>query len=479
MNNSGEEKITQIKRKIMQKNFIITALAVLYAICFASSCIDEKNTDEIKKGTNFVLSLDWNESYSSIKGISSSDMNLLEEEMGTFLKYYSESNENTVSYLFQDDRLKAVSVDYKSPLSDARFPELFPGYSLVGYIEEESVFANYATNTILFAHREDESVFKTLGFVPLNSDLYEDGPSVSINTLNDSCQTNSYSRKLTGRVDGVDEPVEVGFQVDTTDQFSSESLICVSGYSKGKFGLDVIGLKGETKYYYRAYVQYDDIVYFGEIKSFTTTALKYSIDGKEFNMVLVDGGTMPPFYIMQTELPTSSIFAIGNESFGTVDKNNDTYVIYSEFCKFVMAIREKTGLDFRLPTSEEWEFAAQGGKYSRGYLYSGSNDIDQVGWYRDNSDNKLHDVAQKLPNELGLYDMTGNFSELCDQGTGNIYDVDGPSYGGNFSSVASSCKTSSYFGGNSSASYLNANLKIRHIHAYDANIVTFRLVYSK
>lgn len=457
------------------------ASAVLYTIVFIISCVDEKNIPESNKGDNFVLTWDWNESFNSVIGRTSPSLNLLEEENGVFLKFYSSSNKNTISYLFQEDRLKAVSVDYDSSFSDSELTALFPEYSFVGYMEEESVYTNYTTNTILFAHHEDgnKNVFKTFGFVPLNSDLYKDFPTISINTLDDFHQINSYTYQLKGCVNGVEEQVEVGFQVDTTEHFSSESLMCVSDFSNGEFSLDVKGLKGDIEYYYRAYVQYDGIVYFGEIKSFTTSALKYTIDGKEFSMVLVDGGTMPPFYIMQTELPTSSIFAIGNESFGSVDSNEDTYVIQYEFSIFVNAIRKKTGLDFRLPTSDEWQFAAKGGKFSKGYTYSGSNDIEEVGWYCDNSGNKLHDVAQKLPNELGLYDMTGNFSELCDEGTNDRDDVDGPSYGGNFSSIASNCKTSSYFDGNRSASYMNRELKIRHINAYDANMITIRLVIPK
>ena len=109
-------------------------------------------------------------------------------------------------------------------------------------------------------------------------------------------------------------------------------------------------------------------------------------------------------------------------------------VSWEDCQEFIRKLNQMTGKRFRLPTEAEWEFAARGGNSSNGYKYAGSNSLGNVAWYTDNSGKETHPVGQKSPNELGLYDMSGNVWEWCQDWFGSYSsssqtDPTGPSNG--------------------------------------------------
>ena len=166
--------------------------------------------------------------------------------------------------------------------------------------------------------------------------------------------------------------------------------------------------------------------------------------------------TLSDFLIGKTEV-TQELWQAVMGSNPSEFKGSDlpvTFVLWDACQEFIKKLNSLTGLQFRLPTEAEWEYAARGGNKSKGYKYSGSNDIGSVAWYDSNSSLKTHAVATKAPNELGLYDMSGNVAEWCQDWYGD-YDGDsqtnpkGPSdgfdlvhRGGSWSCDARSCRVS-------------------------------------
>ncbi|MCQ2256743.1 MAG: SUMF1/EgtB/PvdO family nonheme iron enzyme [Bacteroidaceae bacterium] len=125
--------------------------------------------------------------------------------------------------------------------------------------------------------------------------------------------------------------------------------------------------------------------------------------------------TLASFYIGKYEV-TQELWekVMGNNpSFVKGNQLPITNVSREQCLYFLSKLNSLTGQLFRLPTEEQWEFAARGGVKSLGCRYSGSNSLNAVGWYSENSGGTIHNVGQKNPNELGIYDMSGNALEWC------------------------------------------------------------------
>ena len=176
-----------------------------------------------------------------------------------------------------------------------------------------------------------------------------------------------------------------------------------------------------------------------------TSSKTFTLGGVSFDMVKVQAGSFTmgatsemedPFnyekpihqvtltndyYIGKTEVTQALWKAVmgNNPSYFRGDNFPVEYVSWDDCQKFISKLNSLTGQNFRLPTEAEWEFAARGGNNSNHYQYSGSNELGDVAWYAGNRGDKTHVVATKQPNELGLYDMSGNVWEWCSDWYGN------------------------------------------------------------
>ncbi len=212
----------------------------------------------------------------------------------------------------------------------------------------------------------------------------------------------------------------------------------------------------------------------------------FNVNGVSFTMIVVEGGTFKmgaqsssssgdnyDSEAYSDESPVHSVtlssYSIGEtevtqELWTAVMGSNPSYysgsqkpvesISWNDCQEFITKLNELTGKNFRLPTEAEWEYAARGGNKSKGYKYSGGNTIGDVAWYTSNSSSRTHDVKTKQANELGIYDMSGNVWEWCQDwygsySSGSQTDPTGPTSGsdrvlrgGGWSDYARSCRVS-------------------------------------
>ena len=221
-----------------------------------------------------------------------------------------------------------------------------------------------------------------------------------------------------------------------------------------------------------------------------------NIKGVEYPMVFVEGGTfdmgatseqgsdawsneepvhevtLSSYHIGKYEVTQDLWEAVmgSNPSSFTGVRRPVEGVSWDDCQEFIRKLNSLTGQNFRLPTEAEWEFAARGGK-SNGYKYSGSSMIDDVAWYDDNSGYTTHNVGTKSPNELGIYDMSGNVWEWCSDWYGEYIssaqtNPKGPDSGslrvlrgGSWGSLAGYCRVSFRF--DNAPDYRYGNLGLR------------------
>lgn len=193
-------------------------------------------------------------------------------------------------------------------------------------------------------------------------------------------------------------------------------------------------------------------------KNIITGDLVFEVEGVSFVMKFIEGGTFQmgsdgfdagddenpihdvtvnSFYMCETEVTQALWMAVMEVAVGQqrdrvdhskplrgVGDNYPMYYVGWYDCQgFIYKLNQYTGKRFRLPTEAEWEYAARGGALGNGFEYSGGESLRSVGWYSENSNDSSHLVKTKSPNALGLYDMSGNVWEWCQDWYGGYYKV--------------------------------------------------------
>ena len=292
--------------------------------------------------------------------------------------------------------------------------------------------------------------------------------------------------------------VSIAMQVSDDESLDNATNFGAS-VSGNSLTVTATGLKAETKYYYRIITDTGYGIVESETRTFeTNNPNTFTVNGVSFEMVYVEGGTfdmgatseqgsdayddekpvhsvtLSGYYIGRCEVTQELWEAVmgSNPSNFKGAQNPVESVSWNDCQEFVIRLNRLTGRTFRLPTEAEWEYAARGGKKSLHYKYSGSNNIFDVAWHDGNSGSKTHAVGTKSPNELGIYDMSGNVSEWCsdwkgDYSAGAQTNPQGPSSGsrrvlrgGSWNSRARFCRVSDRFDGGPDNSYYGGGLRL-------------------
>jgi formylglycine-generating enzyme required for sulfatase activity len=394
-------------------------------------------------------------------------------------------------------------------------PTLFDNHTTDGKLfgNYSSAMANLSPNTkyyvCAYAKTKDETVYA-------NERSFTTTDNNIIISTNEVTNINATSATCGGNIadDGGLTIVQSGICWSTSQNPTTDDDHTTDGKSIGSYSSSMTNLTANTTYYVRAYAKTSNQTFYGNEKNFKTNSSPIN-----HQMIFVAGGTfqmgctseqsnchsdespvhtvtVSNFYISKYETTNQQFAdfmnAIGaniNGSYNSTEyldmDDTDCEINYSggqfvpESGKGNHPVVEVTwyGADAyakwaggRLPTEAEWEYAARGGNKASATLYAGGNTLDNVGWYYGNSGSSTHIVGQKQPNELGIYDMSGNVWEWCNDWYSNSYyssspqnNPQGPSSGtyrvfrgGSWDTYAQNCRVANrnyYIPGSSNYNY--------------------------
>ncbi len=328
------------------------------------------------------------------------------------------------------------------------------GKTVTGLSENTAYYVRaYAVNSAGVGYSE-AATFKTLEVTV---------PSLSVVTLGTISNTSvDLEAQVTDLGNGT--LVNAGFVYSTDPYPTLDSHLLACGKTTN-LQSKATNLIPETTYYVRAYATNEKGTNYGEEISFTTAktvvnpyttlTLESSYGSTTLDIAKVDGGTfmmgaqstssakdnydknaysdekpvhqvtVSSFYIGKTPVTQYQWYVVMgsypniSSAYGFGDDYPIYNITYAQCQQFIKKLNTMTGKTFRLPTEAEWEYAARGGMNSNSTKYSGSASLSNVGWYSSNAGGKTHPVAKKDPNELNIYDMSGNVWEWCSDWYGN------------------------------------------------------------
>ena len=280
---------------------------------------------------------------------------------------------------------------------------------------------------------------ETMTFVTEANDL----PKVEVKNMSVTGTTARIEAAVTD--DGGSLVLDRGVCWSLSPEPTVDDSLVVSSTGVGDFTCYITDLSYGTIYYVRVFATTSKGTAYSEQGELVADRMTVTVNGFSFNMIWVSGGTfsmgaqqdnpnggnydeeayideapvhdvtLDSYYIGETEV-TKHLWKIvmGNPGNTSINYYPVEQVSWDDVVnEFLPKLNAMTGYEFRLPTEAEWENAARGGNKSGDYSYSGSDIIDNVGFYYENGLRKTHPVKQKQPNELGLYDMSGNVCEWC------------------------------------------------------------------